>query len=84
MTPQEQHQKRQDNFQTNMARLVGYAQGTVKELSDPFYGKRETPEWMSQKLRELSETIEHVWINRYERVVDFDEYSNSSLRQQQA
>ena len=81
MTTLEQHQKRQDNFGTNMARLVGYAQGTVKELSDPFYGKRETSEWMSQKLRELSETMEHVWINRYERVVDFDEYSNPSLRQ---
>lgn len=72
------------NFQTNMARLVGYAQGTVKELSDPFYGKRETSEWMSQKLRELSDIMEHVWINRYERVVDFDEYTNPSLRQQNA
>lgn len=72
------------NFQTNMARLAGYVQGTVKELSDPFYGKRKSGEWVSQKLRELSDTVEHVWANRYERVVDFDEYSNPSLRQQQA
>lgn len=69
------------NFQTNMARLVGYAQGTMKELADPFYAGRMGPKWVSESLRKLNETVDHVWANRYERIVDFDEYSNPSLRQ---
>lgn len=72
--------QQETNFQTNMSHLVGYAKATVKELSDPFYSKHRGPEWVSEKLRELSDTMEHVWANRYDRVVDLKEYSDPSLR----
>ena len=80
MTTQDQARKQEDTFRTNMSRMTGFVQGTLKELSNPMYGRRESPEWMGEKLMWLNEVVEYVWANRYERVVDFDEYSNPSLR----
>lgn len=76
----EELRKRDDNYTANMARLVGYIGGAIKEVADPMYPKALGQEWVSEKLLHLRGIIDHVWENRYDRVVDFEEYTDPSLR----
>lgn len=84
MTYDQQLKKQEDTFRTNMSRMTGFVQGTLKELSNPAYSRHQSPEWVGEKMLWLNEVVDYVWANRYERVVDFDEYTDPSLRQQNA
>ena len=74
----------QENYRTNMARLHGWTNGTLKGIGHSLEYAQKNPRNAQyainnamEDLQKLLSVMDMVWENRSDRVISFEEFNNA-------
>lgn len=74
----------QENYRTNMARLHGWTNGTLKGIEHSLEYAQKNPRNAQyainnamEDLQKLLSVMDMVWENRTDRVISFEEFNNA-------